>query len=270
MTNVLVTGGAGFIGSNFVRYLLASTSHSVVNLDKLTYAARVESLSDIMDDPRHVFIRADICDGARLREIMAEHEPGAVVHLAAESHVDRSIDGPEDFIQTNVVGTYRLLEAVRGHWQNMKPEARAAFRFLHVSTDEVFGSLKLGDCSFKENTPYDPRSPYSSSKAGSDHLIRAWGYTYGLPVIITNCSNNYGPYQFPEKLVPLVILKAWHGDPIPVYGTGTNIRDWVYVLDHANASVVDEDLAFACRCYGVACRSEVDIAAALAGCWRRV
>ena len=232
---ILVTGGAGFIGTNFVRHLLATTSHSVVNLDKLTYAARPESLADLVQDPRHVFVRADICDAAHLREILSVHQPEAVVHLAAESHVDRSIDGPEDFIQTNVVGTYRLLQAVRGYWQKLGPDGRAAFRFLHVSTDEVFGSLQLGDRSFDESTAYDPRSPYSSSKAASDHLVRTWGHTYGLPAIITNCSNNFGPYQFPEKLVPVVILKALRGDPIPVYGTGSNIRDWLYVEDHAEA-----------------------------------
>ncbi len=232
---VLVTGGAGFIGSNFVRHILETPSHSVVNLDKLTYAAQTESLSDLRGDPRHLFIHGDICDGVLLRRIMAEHKPDAIVHLAAESHVDRSIDGPGDFVQTNIVGTYRLLLVACGYWQNLEPARRAAFRFVHVSTDEVFGSLQPEEPSFSETTPYNPRSPYSATKAASDHLVRAWGHTYGLPVVITNCSNNYGPYQFPEKLVPLVILKALRGESIPVYGTGHNIRDWLYVRDHAEA-----------------------------------
>jgi dTDP-glucose 4,6-dehydratase len=232
---ILVTGGAGFIGSNFIRHLLMTTSHSVVNIDKLTYAARMETLSDLAENPRHVFMQADICDGARVRNIMGEHEPEAIVHFAAESHVDRSIDGPEEFVQTNVVGTFRLLQAARAHWQNMAPAGRAAFRFLQVSTDEVFGSLQAGAPPFKESTPYDPRSPYAASKAAADHLVRSWGHTYGLPVLITTCSNNYGPYQFPEKLVPLVILKALRGESIPIYGDGSNIRDWLYVQDHAEA-----------------------------------
>jgi dTDP-glucose 4,6-dehydratase len=231
---VLVTGGAGFIGSAVVRRLIRETDHSVVVVDKLTYAGNLDSLAPVSDDDRFRFERADICDGDALRGIFDEHAPDAVLHLAAESHVDRSIDGPGEFIQTNVVGTFKLLEAARRHWLGLPPHARDAFRFVHVSTDEVFGSL--GDEGhFTESTPYRPNSPYSASKAGSDHLARAWMHTYGLPVIVTNCSNNYGPYQFPEKLIPLTILNALEGRELPVYGRGENVRDWLFVKDHAEA-----------------------------------
>jgi dTDP-glucose 4,6-dehydratase len=231
---ILVTGGAGFIGSAVVRHLLAHTGHRVVNVDKLTYAGNLESLERVTDEPRYAFEQVDICDAAEVARLFAEHRPSAVLHLAAESHVDRSIDGPGAFIHTNVVGTYTLLEAARRHWTSL-PEAEAAdFRFVHVSTDEVYGSLGT-EGFFTETTSYDPRSPYSASKASSDHLARAWHHTYGLPVVVTNCSNNYGPYQFPEKLIPVVILNAIAGRPIPVYGQGDNVRDWLYVDDHARA-----------------------------------
>jgi len=232
---LLVTGGAGFIGSNLVRYLLTRTPHHVVNLDKLTYAGNLASLADVAASPRYAFHQGDIADGARVREILHQTRPDAILHLAAESHVDRSIDGPAEFIHTNVLGTFTLLQCARAYWQELPTERRAAFRFLHVSTDEVFGSLKPDDPPFCETTPYDPHSPYSASKAASDHLARAWHHTYGLPVLVTNCSNNYGPFQFPEKLIPVVILKALREEPIPVYGRGENIRDWLYVEDHADA-----------------------------------
>ena len=228
---LLVTGGAGFIGSAVVRLAIAQ-GHSVVNLDSLTYAACLENVANVADSSLYAFEQADICDREALDRIFAAHQPDAVMHLAAESHVDRSIDGPGAFIQTNVTGTYTLLEAARAYWQgSSKPEN---FRFHHISTDEVYGSLgPTGQ--FTEDTPYDPRSPYSASKAASDHLVRAWGETYGLPIVLTNCSNNYGPYHFPEKLVPVVILKALSGEPIPVYGDGANVRDWLFVEDHADA-----------------------------------
>ncbi|OYD82299.1 dTDP-glucose 4,6-dehydratase [Azospirillum brasilense] len=234
MKKIIVTGGAGFIGSAVVRQLLAETDASVVNLDKLTYAANLSSLPGAAENPRYAFEKVDICNGDELRRVFAEHQPDAVMHLAAESHVDRSIDGPGEFIQTNVVGTFRLLEAARGYWTSLPAEKRAAFRFHHISTDEVFGTL--GDEGFfTETTSYSPNSPYSASKASSDHLVRAWHETYGLPVVLTNCSNNYGPYHFPEKLIPLMILKGLKGEPLPVYGKGDNIRDWLYVEDHARA-----------------------------------
>jgi dTDP-glucose 4,6-dehydratase len=233
--NLLVTGGAGFIGSNLVGHLLSATPHSVVNVDKLTYAGNMDSLDELSGNPRHVFVQADICDGARMRSLMGEHQPDAVLHLAAESHVDRSIDGPGEFVQTNVVGTFQLLQAARSYWDQLKGARKSDFRFIHVSTDEVFGALGTGDPAFNEKTAYDPHSPYSASKAASDHLARAWHHTYGLPVMITNCSNNYGPYQFPEKLIPVVVLKALRGEPIPVYGRGENVRDWLFVRDHADA-----------------------------------
>ncbi len=234
MTRILVTGGAGFIGSAVIRQLLAETGAFVVNLDALTYAANLASLPGAGENPRYVFERADIRDGAALARIFAAHRPDAVMHLAAESHVDRSIDGPGDFIETNITGTYRLLEAARAYWSGLEGEARAGFRFHHISTDEVFGSLGPEGL-FTETTPYRPRSPYSASKAASDHLVRAWHETYGLPVVLTNCSNNYGPYQFPEKLIPLMILKGLAGQTLPVYGKGENVRDWLYVEDHARA-----------------------------------
>ncbi len=231
---ILVTGGCGFIGSNLVRHLLESAGHEVLNLDKLTYAGNRFSLADLEDDPRYRFAQVDICDAESISRWFADFKPDWVMHLAAESHVDRSIDGPGEFVQTNVVGTYTLLQAARSHFEKLEGAARERFRFLHVSTDEVYGSL--GDEGyFTESTPYDPHSPYSASKAASDHLARAWADTYGIPVLITNCSNNYGPYQFPEKLIPVVILKALRGEAIPVYGNGENIRDWLYVGDHVEA-----------------------------------
>jgi len=232
---ILITGGAGFIGSNLVRYLIAETAHTIVNVDKLTYAGNLESLAEVAGNPRHVFVQADICDLRKMRDVFGQHRPDAVMHLAAESHVDRSIDAPADFIQTNIVGTFHLLQAAREHWEKMDSPAKERFRFVHVSTDEVFGALAAEDAPFDEKSPYDPRSPYSASKAASDHLARAWHQTYGLPVIISNSSNNYGPYQFPEKLVPLVILKALRQESIPVYGDGKHVRDWLHVSDHAEA-----------------------------------
>ena len=233
--NILVTGGAGFIGSNLVRHLLAATNHRVVTVDSLTYAGNLSSLADCLEHPRHSFVKADIRDGGALREIFATYRPEGVMHLAAESHVDRSIDGPGEFIETNILGTYQLLQAALGHYRELKGADRERFRFLHVSTDEVYGSLAPGDPAFSETTPYSPHSPYSASKAASDHLARAWHDTYGLPVMVTNCSNNYGPCQFPEKLIPVVILKCLRGEPIPVYGKGENIRDWLFVEDHCAA-----------------------------------
>jgi dTDP-glucose 4,6-dehydratase len=232
---ILVTGGAGFIGSNLVRLILNQTDHEIVNLDKLTYAGNLTSISDCLEDPRHVFVQADLCDATALEAIFEAHRPDHVMHLAAESHVDRSIDGPGDFIQTNILGTYHLLQAALHHFRALPATGRENFRFLHVSTDEVYGSLGADDSGFTETTPYAPHSPYSASKASSDHLARAWHDTYGLPVVVTNCSNNYGPHQFPEKLIPVVILKALRNEPIPVYGAGENIRDWLYVEDHAEA-----------------------------------
>jgi dTDP-glucose 4,6-dehydratase len=264
MRKILVTGGSGFIGSNLVRLLIEEKGCEVINLDKLTYAGNAESLADLEGNPNYCFEQIDLCDAAALSEVFAKHQPDAVMHLAAESHVDRSIDGPGEFIQTNIVGTFNLLQASLAYWRSL-PEAgcvkvetcesenvrsesgdfhtlepshlptQKSFRFLHVSTDEVYGSLEPDAPGFSETTPYDPHSPYSASKAASDHLARAWADTYGLPVLVTNCSNNYGPYQFPEKLIPVVILKCLRGEPIPVYGKGENIRDWLYVTDHAEA-----------------------------------
>jgi dTDP-glucose 4,6-dehydratase len=232
---LLLTGGCGFIGSAVVRHVLRSTDHSVVNVDKMTYAASEDALEGALRHNRHTLVRADIADAAAMRDVFAEHQPDAVMHLAAESHVDRSIDGPGVFVQTNVVGTYVLLDAARTYWAGLPAERRAAFRFHHVSTDEVFGALHDGDAPFTETTPYDPRSPYSASKAASDHLVRAWHHTYGLPTLVSNTTNNYGPWQFPEKLIPLVTLNALEGKPLPVYGDGSNQRDWIFVEDHAEA-----------------------------------
>jgi dTDP-glucose 4,6-dehydratase len=232
---ILVTGGAGFIGANFVIDWIAATGEAVVNLDKLTYAGNLGSLASLAADPRHVFVRGDIADRALVERLLAEHCPRAIVHFAAESHVDRSIHGPAAFVQTNVVGTFELLEAVRAHWQGLQGEARSAFRFLHVSTDEVYGTLGEHDAAFTEATPYAPNSPYSASKAASDHMVRAYHHTYGLPTLTTNCSNNYGPLQFPEKLIPLVISNALDAKALPVYGDGRLVRDWLYVGDHCEA-----------------------------------
>jgi dTDP-glucose 4,6-dehydratase len=232
---ILVTGGAGFIGANFVLDWLRDSTESVLNVDKLTYAGNLRTLTPLAGSANHVFVRGDICDGALLDTLLAQYKPRAVVHFAAESHVDRSIHGPADFVQTNVVGTFTLLEAVRQYWAGLDDAARTAFRFLHVSTDEVFGSLSASDPQFSESTPYAPNSPYSATKAGSDHLVRAYHHTYGLPTLTTNCSNNYGPYQFPEKLIPLMITNALAGKALPVYGDGQNIRDWLYVGDHCSA-----------------------------------
>ncbi|VVE88416.1 dTDP-glucose 4,6-dehydratase [Pandoraea bronchicola] len=232
---IFVTGGAGFIGANFVLDWLAQHDEPVVTIDKLTYAGNLANLASLEHDPRHHFAQVDICDRDALDRLYAEHRPRAVLHFAAESHVDRSIHGPGDFVQTNIVGTFTMLEAARAYWAALDDEARHAFRFLHVSTDEVYGSLSPADPAFTETTPYAPNSPYSASKAGSDHLVRAYHHTYGLPTLTTNCSNNYGPYQFPEKLIPLVIANALAGKPLPIYGDGSNVRDWLYVGDHCSA-----------------------------------
>tara|TARA_R110002126_G_scaffold687_10_gene4301 strand:- start:1954 stop:3030 length:1077 start_codon:yes stop_codon:yes gene_type:complete len=240
---ILITGGAGFIGSAVVRHIIANTQDSVINVDKLTYAGNLESLATVNDNSRYHFEQVDICDHAELKRVFATYQPDAVMHLAAESHVDRSITGPSDFIQTNIVGTYTLLEATREYWNTLTPKAKLAFRFHHISTDEVYGDLPHPDevsattnlPLFTETTAYAPSSPYSASKASSDHLVRAWLRTYGLPTVVTNCSNNYGPYHFPEKLIPLVILNALEGKSLPIYGKGDQIRDWLYVEDHARA-----------------------------------
>ena len=232
---ILVTGGAGFIGANFVLDWLAQCNEPVVNLDKLTYAGNLANLSSLDGDPRHIFVRGDIGDAELVARLLAEHRPRAIVNFAAESHVDRSIHGPGAFIETNIVGTWRLLDAARAWHASLPPTEREAFRFLHVSTDEVYGSLEASDPPFAESNQYQPNSPYSASKAASDHLVRAWHHTFGLPVLTTNCSNNYGPYQFPEKLIPLVIHNALAGKPLPIYGDGSNVRDWLYVGDHCAA-----------------------------------
>jgi dTDP-glucose 4,6-dehydratase len=231
---IVVTGGAGFIGSALVRHLISQTDHEVLVIDKLTYAGNLASLAAIQAHPRYQFSCTDICDRLAIAEIFSNFDPDVVMHLAAESHVDRSIDGPAEFINTNIVGTYVLLEAALAHWRKLVGKRAQAFRFHHVSTDEVYGAL-TGEGSFTEESRYDPRSPYSASKAASDHLVRAWGHTYGLPILLTNCSNNYGPHQFPEKLIPLTIIKGLKGEPMPVYGQGLNVRDWLFVEDHAQA-----------------------------------
>lgn len=246
---ILVTGGAGFIGSAVVRYIINNTDYSVVNLDKLTYAGNLESLASVANNDRYAFEQVDICDATEVKRVFEQHQPNIVMHLAAESHVDRSIDGPGEFMQTNIIGTYTLLEQARAYWQKLEGDAKTQFKFHHISTDEVYGDLPHpGDVAgdqvstelplFTEETSYDPSSPYSASKASSDHLVRAWKRTYGLPTVVTNCSNNYGPYHFPEKLIPLVILNAVAGKPLPVYGKGNQIRDWLYVEDHAEALVL--------------------------------
>ncbi|MBU1235661.1 MAG: dTDP-glucose 4,6-dehydratase [Gammaproteobacteria bacterium] len=232
---IFVTGGGGFIGANFVLDWIAETSEPVVNLDKLTYAGNLENLAALDGDARHIFVRGDICDRSTVDRLLQTHRPRAMVHFAAESHVDRSIHGPGEFMRTNVEGTFTLLEAARAYWSGLTGAERDGFRFLHVSTDEVYGSLGPSDPPFAETNPYEPNSPYSASKAASDHLVRAWHHTYGLPVLTTNCSNNYGPYQFPEKLIPLVIANALAGKPLPIYGDGMNVRDWLYVADHCAA-----------------------------------
>lgn len=235
--NILITGGAGFIGSAVIRTLLATTGHHIINVDKLTYAGNLDSIPGAVTNSNYTLVQIDICDPAALNKVFQQHQPNIVMHLAAESHVDRSIDGPDVFIQTNIVGTYQLLEQARAYYQTLTAALKSTFRFHHISTDEVFGDLHGTDALFTETTPYAPSSPYSASKASSDHLVRAWGRTYGLPVIITNCSNNYGPYHFPEKLIPHIILNALAGKPLPVYGDGLQIRDWLYVEDHARALI---------------------------------
>jgi len=236
MTNpILVTGGAGFIGANFVLDWIREVGSPIINLDKLTYAGNLQTLASLAADSRHLFVQGDIGDAALISELLATHKPRAIVNFAAESHVDRSIHGPRDFIQTNITGTFELLESVRGYWNGLEASDKEAFRFLHVSTDEVYGSLKKEDSAFTENNRYEPNSPYSASKAASDHLVRAYHHTYGLPVLTTNCSNNYGPYQFPEKLIPLMIVNALSGKPLPIYGDGQQIRDWLFVGDHCSA-----------------------------------
>ena len=233
----LITGGAGFIGSAVIRHLINDLGHEVINIDKLTYAGNLESLTDVIDSPNYVFEKIDICDSKNIKRVFDEHQPDKVMHLAAESHVDRSIDGPSEFIQTNIVGTYVMLDVARDYWNQLECEKKESFRFHHISTDEVYGDLEGTDDLFTENTSYAPSSPYSASKASSDHLVRAWNRTYGFPIVISNCSNNYGPYQFPEKLIPLVILNAIAGKELPIYGKGDQIRDWLYVEDHAIALV---------------------------------
>ncbi|OXU15585.1 dTDP-glucose 4,6-dehydratase [Sedimentisphaera salicampi] len=232
--NIIVTGGAGFIGSAVIRHIIKNADHSVLNIDKLTYAGNLSSLKEVEGSDRYSFVQADICDKPAVQELFSSFKPDAVMHLAAESHVDRSIDGPADFIETNIIGTYNLLDISKKYFEQLQPGAKSRFRFHHISTDEVYGSLGR-EGFFKEETSYDPRSPYSASKASSDHLVKAWHHTYQLPIVLTNCSNNYGPYQFPEKLIPLIILNALEGKPLPVYGKGDNIRDWLYVEDHAEA-----------------------------------
>ena len=255
---LLVTGGAGFIGANFVLHAIAATGEAVVNLDKLTYAGSLENLAPLAGDARHDFVRGDICDRALVRRLLAERRPRAIVHFAAESHVDRSIEGPADFVQTNVVGTFSLLEEAAAHWKSLEAAERARFRFLHVSTDEVYGSLAPGEPAFSEARPYAPNSPYSASKAAADHLVRAYHVTYGLPTLTTNCSNNYGPRQLAEKLIPLMITNALAGKPLPVYGDGKNVRDWLYVEDHCTALLAVLGKGRAGETYNIGARCEKD------------
>ncbi|MCE9683149.1 dTDP-glucose 4,6-dehydratase [Halomonas alkalisoli] len=265
---LLITGGAGFIGSAVIRHVIDKTDDQVVNVDKLTYAGNLESLQSVADDPRYAFEQVDICDQKALEALFEHHQPDAVMHLAAESHVDRSIDGPAAFIETNIVGTYTLLEVARHYWQGLVDSRKAAFRFHHISTDEVYGDLEGPEGLFTEQTPYAPSSPYSASKASSDHLVRAWSRTYGLPAIVTNCSNNYGPYHFPEKLIPLVILNALEGKPLPVYGKGEQIRDWLYVEDHARALYRVVTLGTAGETYNIGGHNEkrnIDVVHSLCG-----
>lgn len=236
--NILVTGGAGFIGSAVIRHIINDTNHNVLNVDKLTYAGNLESLADVSNSARYQFSKTDICDQSKISELLHSFQPDIIMHLAAESHVDRSITGSSDFIQTNIIGTYSLLEATRHYYQKLNDDKKSTFRFHHISTDEVYGDLEGTDDLFTETTSYAPSSPYSASKASSDHLVRAWHRTYGLPIVITNCSNNYGPYHFPEKLIPLIILNALEGNPLPIYGNGQQIRDWLYVEDHARALLI--------------------------------
>jgi len=235
--NILITGGAGFIGSSTIRHIINNTDHTVINVDKLTYAGNLESLISVSSDPRYFFEQVDICDINEMKRIFGHYKPDKILHLAAESHVDRSIDAPDAFIQTNVVGTYTLLDAARNYYNNLSTRQKKTFRFHHVSTDEVYGDLDKNADSFKEDTPYSPNSPYSATKASSDHLVRAWHRTYGLPTLITNCTNNFGPYQYPEKFIPLVILNAIAGKSLPIYGDGTQVRDWLYVEDHVYALI---------------------------------
>jgi dTDP-glucose 4,6-dehydratase len=252
---IFVTGGAGFIGSALVRHLIENTTHEVLNFDKLTYAGTLSTVERIAGSNRYHFVQGDICNAQAVRAAIAEFQPEIVTHLAAESHVDRSIDGPGAFVQTNIVGTYTMLAEARGYWLGLDDDGKAAFRFHHISTDEVYGSL--GDTGlFTEDTPYDPRSPYSASKAGSDHLVSAWGHTYGLPVLVTNCSNNYGPYHFPEKLIPLMIAKALAGEPLPIYGAGDQVRDWLYVEDHVRALQAVFERGAAGRTYNIGGHNE--------------
>ncbi len=255
MKKFIVTGGAGFIGSAVIRYLIANTGASVLNIDKFTYAGNLSSLAEVSQSERYTFMHADICDTAALGQAFAAFQPDAVMNLAAESHVDRSIDAPADFIETNIVGTYSLLQAARKYWKKLISERQSTFRFHHISTDEVYGSLGKSGL-FTETTAYDPRSPYSSSKAASDHLVKAWFHTYGLPVVVTNCSNNYGPYQFPEKLIPLVILNALDEKPLPIYGKGDNVRDWLYVDDHAEALVLTVEKGIIGQSYNIGGNNE--------------
>lgn len=265
---LLVTGGAGFIGSAVVRHLINDTDHQVLNLDKLTYAGNLESLASVADSDRYQFFQADICDRPALDQMFETFQPDIVMHLAAESHVDRSIDSPDDFNQTNVVGTYQLLEAARSYWSGIDKSKRQHFRFHHVSTDEVYGDLEGTDDLFTEETPYAPSSPYSATKASSDHLVRAWGRTFGLPVVLTNCSNNYGPFHFPEKLIPHMILNALAGKPLPVYGTGNQIRDWLNVEDHARALVLVATKAAVGETYNIGGHNEIknlDVVEAICG-----